>query len=284
MALSNKDLIKHKNKLFTVEPFSEEQLTPLGYDLRVGYAITPDGEDVLFPKDIRDASNYQNQEMIRIPAKKGVVIVTRERVYLTGKLIATVHGRARITAKGIFVNPVTVDPHWNGKLILYFYNTNNEDVEIPSRWAVATLIFHSVETSTPHHTRNTATRQLLEDGSSRYSEAVTNKILIYLNHYEDSDEEKRYLTNRDATKKFYGQPSIKRSLDYFLESFELFKVWTWAFLALFVFSMFLVISPFAYPTIGAYLPFFEVSPYYSSMFILGCLGAIFAFLNYIKQR
>lgn len=150
MALSDRDLRHCRNRLYIVEPFNEELLTPLGYDLSPGFVVglpkEPDGElEQLYPpRDESIDSSGDDRPYFSVSPRRGVVLVTKECVYLTGKLIATVHGRSRVTQDGIVVNPVTVDPNYSGQLILYFHNLSDKVVKVLGTSAVATLIFHKV--------------------------------------------------------------------------------------------------------------------------------------------
>ena len=150
MALSDKDLARYKDWLYIIDPFNKKLLTPLGYDVSPGYVLKlqqpggPKQDEVLL-------SDAVKKDTFVIPAKRSVIVITKEQVYLTGKLLATLHGRSRITQEGVVVNPVTVDPNWTGALTLYFYNTSNRDVEIDASKGIATLIFHTLKTRTKKH-------------------------------------------------------------------------------------------------------------------------------------
>lgn len=203
MALSNGDLEKHRNVLYAIQPLDQRFLTPLGIDVRPGFVIERETANTLFPVERLTQGNYNKQPAFTIKAKTAVLVITRERVYLSPKLLATLHGRSSITGKGVFVNPVTVDPNWNGRLILHFYNTSEQEVEVPTDDGIATLIFHSLETPTDHHARNSGTHELLRD-PDRYGRDVTHKMLKYLNFYESSSEEQRYHSDRRTTKQNFA--------------------------------------------------------------------------------
>ncbi|RLA48077.1 MAG: hypothetical protein DRR06_00580 [Gammaproteobacteria bacterium] len=224
MALSDKDLKKQREKRFVIEPWKKSQCSPLGYDLRMGFIIDPETADELYPKE------YKKNEIvdITIKAHKTVVVVTQERIYLTGSVIGTVHARSGISAKGILVNSVTVDPHWNGRLLLTFCNSSNEDITIQSDKGMATLILHSVETETDNPGHKSETKQLLQD-RSRYSSEVVTKILTYLNDYESTEGEERYQKARKYTKDYRKKNLIERKLINLKNEtkwYELFKTGT----------------------------------------------------------
>ena len=176
--------------------------------------IDPDNGGELFSWE----ENEDDDKDIKIPGETRIVVVTKERVYLSSRVMATVHGKAGVTSKGLFINPVTVDPHWNGKLVLTMYNTNKSEVTLRIKGGIATLVLHSVETETDTHwQRKSDTKGLLADGSERYTNEVTLKILKYLNHFESTPGEEKYIKARDITKKFRKQWHIKRKIQYFVE-------------------------------------------------------------------
>lgn len=208
MALSNVDLKKHHHRRFVIEPWEQKQISPLGYDLRLGYVIDPKLAEEIYPMGYKPDKIVD----ITIRARQSVVVVTLERIYLTGRVIGTVHARSGISAKGILVNSVTVDPHWNGRLVLTFYNTSDVDIKIRSDKGMATLILHSVETETKDAGHKSETKQLLHDDGGRYTHKVINKILTYLNEYEDSTGEIRYQKARTYTKWFRNKSYFERKL------------------------------------------------------------------------
>jgi deoxycytidine triphosphate deaminase len=158
MAFSNLDVQKHRNKRIVIEPFTEENLTPAGYDLSLGYALLLSSEEGLISEI--DYKSYMSNRgvvpkvappFITVPGKSDVLVITRERIHLSGKVLAQVHARSGITAKGFLLNPLTVDPNFgngHGRLFLRFYNFTNEDAKLSINETVATLVFHSAETET----------------------------------------------------------------------------------------------------------------------------------------
>jgi len=173
----------------------------------MGFVIDPATAEELYPKGLEP----EEVADITIRAHQSVVVVTLERIYLTGRVIGTVHARSGISAKGVIVNSVTVDPKWNGRLLLTFCNSSDKNITIQSNKGMATLILHSVETETKNSGHKSETKQLLQD-HERYSSSVSNKILTYLNEYKDTTGEKRYQKAREYTKWFRGKSYIERKL------------------------------------------------------------------------
>ena len=195
MALSKVDLETYRDKSFIVEPFSDELLTPLGYDLSPGYVVlvpeSPDEEAaVLFSSADTEEPGAVKEESFTIPGHRGVILITRENVCLTGKPLATLHGRSRVTQEGVVVNPVTVDPNWSGRLILYFYNTSRRGVDVSTEGGIATLIFHAVESMTTEKPGSSTTKALLKN--SRLDERILQRLLAYVNGLTNTAAEEAY--------------------------------------------------------------------------------------------
>ena len=212
MALSKVDLERCRDEQYIIEPFDDDLLTPLGYDLSPGYVVlVPEkpGEEaeVLFQSS-DTAPDTPEKTSFKIPGHRGVMLITRENVCLTGKLLATLHGRSRVTQEGVVVNPVTVDPNWSGRLILYFYNTSKREVEVSTKRGVATLIFHSVESMTTDKPGSSTTKALLTN--SRLDKRIQQKLLKYVEGLTNTAAEESY--QKDAAelqRKFHVEAATK---------------------------------------------------------------------------
>jgi dCTP deaminase len=201
LALSDLDIRKHKNKRLVIEPFEEKNLQPTGYDLALGYAIllSPSAVDGSY-RDI-DFSSYSDAKRtlaempkIVVPARTDVLVVSKERVHLSGKILAQVHARSSITAKGFVLNPLTVDPNFgaqHGRLMLRFFNCTDEDASLAMDERVATLVFHTVETETPEPPFSGSQEVVL----THYDHIpIAAYVYKYLHKYgnEDDDGEKAF--------------------------------------------------------------------------------------------
>ena len=228
MAFSNLDVQKHRNKRVVIEPFTEENLTPAGYDLSLGYAILLSSSDGQITEI--DYKSYSKSRAtvpkpaapsIIVPGKSDVLVLTKERIHLSGKVLAQVHARSGITAKGFLLNPLTVDPNFgnaHGRLTLRFFNFSDEPAELSINETIATLVFHTVESETPAspltytqeislnkykhipHVRPAADDYLewfgkeTDEGERQFTEA-TNRLIEFRNRHWIS---RKLITLRDA--------------------------------------------------------------------------------------
>lgn len=130
---TDKSINKYLDKKFVIYPFDEQKcLTPLGYDLRIGYAV------VLSKK----ITNYQNEVEIVIPPQTSVFIITKEHIWLSGGVIGTIHAIGGLAAQGLFINSTTIDPNWAGQLTCLVTNTSDHSIKLDTDSKFITMILH----------------------------------------------------------------------------------------------------------------------------------------------
>jgi deoxycytidine triphosphate deaminase len=203
MALSNLDFLEQRNRRYVIEPFKDESLTPTGYDLRFGFGIKlpqKQGEKVGVPGPIGMASRG-----LVIPQHHGALFVTLERVRLSGRVIGTIHGKSRFSAKGLITQSVTVDPNFGlakdaGRLFLYFYNTSPFSLTISEKDPIATLVLSSLESETLAQPETKTYEDILGHYDNAYhsfmaeQERVCDPIRQYLANFRESQGEREFET------------------------------------------------------------------------------------------
>lgn len=175
MVLTDRDIIKLTNKKdIAIFPFHTENVTGVGYDLRIGI-IKPLTKINQF---------YEDERTIKIPPNCYCVVITEEFVWLSKFLIGTLHSKGTLSAKGLFTNSTNVDPNFKGQMIMSLYN--NSDIEIvieKNNPTFITLIFHLVKTQT--------TKLVGEEGtknSTRVLHQMLNEIYTDKQLYEKQRE------------------------------------------------------------------------------------------------
>jgi deoxycytidine triphosphate deaminase len=194
LALSNHDIVLHRNRRVVIEPFDDSDggsCTPAGYDLRVGFAIVTDPDEVLgtsyeldyqnyqTKKDSKTGNDDQNLPILNVPAGKSVAIITKERVYLTGRVLGTVFSKATITARGLGMNSFTVDPTFEGRLSFRMKNETLENIIITLDEKIATLVLETVDTETQALGQTPTGSQV----AMKY-DVVKNSLLAYEAYFE----------------------------------------------------------------------------------------------------
>ena len=170
MAYSAEDFFSNYRKTFVIAPFKPGQVTPLGYDLRLGYMVSADASSDVTTGTKRSTST---QTTFNIEPGGAGIAVTLERLFLSGKVLGTVHARARLSLRGLALNAVTVDPNfgyprlkepfWPGsRLLLRIQNLSKRTITLTTEDdAIATLLLHEVQTETSRRPASQSLSDLL---------------------------------------------------------------------------------------------------------------------------
>lgn len=201
MALSDQDILEYRNRRFVIEPFKDRSVTPTGYDLRFGFGIIlpqAKGDKIGIPSAIG-----MQPRTLTVPQHHGALFVTLERVRLSGRLLGTIHGKSRFSAKGLISQAVTVDPNFgaardSGRLFLYFYNTSPFAISVSEKDPIATLVLTTLETETSAQPASQTYEDILRHYDTSYksfmgkSERVCDLIRKYLDDYKESEGERAF--------------------------------------------------------------------------------------------
>jgi len=162
--LTDTDINRLLNKRdLVIWPFDPSSITGLGYDLRIG---------CIYP--LSQFEGFQaSASGIIIPPKCYCVIITEEFVWLSGKLIGTLHARGTLAAKGLFTNSTNVDPNFKGQMIMSVVNLSNVDISLKHNDTFLTLILHEVLTPTKTLVGAEGTKK-----SMRVTNELTNSIYV----------------------------------------------------------------------------------------------------------
>lgn len=144
-----------------IYPFKEENLTPVGYDLRVGnryvsklkgkmFELSSQNKIVIRP---RDTVLIEALELIEMPEDKSISGLIMPRVSLT--------------AKGLTFPSGTADPDWKGKPLIIFTNHAKRKVELSQGESACTFVFFE----------NTSPATKLGDKPSNRTDILLNEFL-----------------------------------------------------------------------------------------------------------
>lgn len=141
--LSDVDIRKALGKDIVIEPFAEELLTPIGYDFTVGEYVFSLEYGLL---EIKGGS-YQ------LPPKSTIQILTKESLWVSGKIGGTFHSKVSLVSKGLSHISTTLDPGWYGPLLITFRNNTDNILLLKSGDSFVTLVFSQLKTPTksPHN-------------------------------------------------------------------------------------------------------------------------------------
>jgi deoxycytidine triphosphate deaminase len=126
------------DKGILITPFSNKCLTPVGYDLRVG------NEGFSWQK--KTVFNIEQEGKITIDANDIVVVRTLEDIHLSKKIGATIHSIVSLVALDRLSHiSTTIDPGWQGKLLISIHNYGDRSVELEFRQRLCTICFYDTK-------------------------------------------------------------------------------------------------------------------------------------------
>lgn len=128
------------DSLLQIYPFSEDNLTPVGYDLRVGneYTSTKKGKTIQVPDtgevviSAGDTCLIISTEIIGMPKNRT----------LSGLIVSSVS----MVAKGLSHISTSIDPDWSGRLMIVVHNHAPTAIRLTPGGTLCTAIFLSNRT------------------------------------------------------------------------------------------------------------------------------------------
>lgn len=135
---SDVDIKKALGKDIVIEPFQESSLTPIGYDFSVGEFVFCLEHGLLEEKD----------GAFEIPPRSTVQILTRESLWVSGRIGGTFHSKVSLVSRGLSHISTTLDPGWYGPLLITFSNNTDKSQKISVSDSFVTLIFFNVKSPT----------------------------------------------------------------------------------------------------------------------------------------
>jgi deoxycytidine triphosphate deaminase len=164
---SDVDIRKALGKDIVIEPFTESSLTPIGYDFTVGEYIYSLEHGLIEP---------QNGEF-EIPANSTIQILTRESLWVSGRIGGTFHSKVSLVSRGMSHISTTLDPGWYGPLLITLRNNMATPQRLKTTDAFVTLIFFKVNSpTTTKHNKPESRRDILVSQLNNQTERYINKI------------------------------------------------------------------------------------------------------------
>ena len=125
-----------------ISPYNPKNLTPVGYNLC-------SSEIIISTKTGLPLKVYQEgkQKYVMVSANDTVLVATYESLFVGEQIMGTFHSRVRIVSQGFGHISTTLDPMWNGVLLVAINNPTNRkkkfvvyDNDAPAPFA--TLVFY----------------------------------------------------------------------------------------------------------------------------------------------
>ena len=128
-------------------PFSENLLTSCGYNLTPSDFAFSTKKGVLEQIRTHDGIKY-----IKVLPYDTVLICTKEYICFPDCLMGTIHSRVAIVSEGFGHISTTVDPMWEGPMLIAINNPSKKTKTLKLNQTIATLVFHSLsERTTKRH-------------------------------------------------------------------------------------------------------------------------------------
>jgi len=138
-----------KEELLNIEHFSEDNLTPNGYDLTIE-EISVKGEDPI------------KEGEVTIPPRTWFAVSTREYVKFPPEVAGELWIRTTWARKGVLASFGMIDAGFEGNLTLSAYNTSRK-ITIPIGETFAQMVFHKLDRSSD---------KLYEERSGNYQKST----------------------------------------------------------------------------------------------------------------
>lgn len=154
-AFSNNDIKEAlRSGAIFIAPFNENQLQPSGYNLTPTYFVYSTKKKKLLP-----VVKERNRTYVMVDKNDTVLIRTRESIAVSSNITGEFNSKLRNTAVGFGHISTTLDPGWEGQLLIPYNNPTNKKLEfVIEEKACGKTIYNSFVTLTFHHMNSAATK------------------------------------------------------------------------------------------------------------------------------
>ncbi len=176
--MTDVDITKAIGRDIVIDPFCKESLTPIGYDFTIGDYVFSLENGLIEP----DNGSYS------IPPKSTVQILTKESLWVSGRIGGTFHSKVSLVSKGLSHISTTLDPGWYGPLLITMRNNMDNEITIKVNDSFVTLLFYRVDSPTSSkHFKPEFRRDILLSQLNHQTEAYIQKIGGLLNNHKALD-------------------------------------------------------------------------------------------------
>lgn len=112
------------NNEIQILPFRKQNLTGLGYNLTPSDFVFSTGKKILL-----EIQTNRNEKYVMIPPNDTALILSKEYVSLSGRIMGTFHSRVRMVSQGLGHISTTLDPGWKGPLLFAINNPSRRKIK-----------------------------------------------------------------------------------------------------------------------------------------------------------
>lgn len=162
--LSDNDIKKAMNSgAIFISPYEEQQLQPSGYNLTPTYFIYSVKEQRLLPLIKED-----NKVYVVVDKNDMVLIRTRESVMVSLNITGEFNSKLRTTAIGFGHIATTLDPGWEGQLLISCNNPTNKKIKFIIEEKVNGKIIHNSFVTLTFYYMNSPASKISDNKSGRW--------------------------------------------------------------------------------------------------------------------
>lgn len=205
------DLRRYNERWFVTYPLCDTSITPAGYDLRIGAAVVlrnndPPEAELVF------SEHGLNVEKIEIPPNSSLLVVTREFVWLSGRVSGLLFCRGSYATLGVSIAATTIDPNWSGQMVMRINNVNqHRGIEIftAQPFCTMSLFWTSSRTGT---LPTGGPRSLFRNISWLYGETAKSLLTEYVNTSENNRAEVHFNGLVEKARRYSNASMLRRIL------------------------------------------------------------------------
>lgn len=162
--LSNRDIMEAMNKgAIFIAPFNEENLQPSEYNLTPTYFVYSTKKKRLLPLIKENNSVY-----VMIDRNDTVLIRTREAIAVSDNITGNFDSKLRNTSVGFGHISTTLDPGWEGQLLIPYNNPTNKKLRFDIEQNVSGKIKYNAFVTVTFNHMNSAATKISDNTSGRW--------------------------------------------------------------------------------------------------------------------
>ncbi|MCL1977413.1 MAG: hypothetical protein FWG55_04830 [Candidatus Bathyarchaeota archaeon] len=114
-----------KNCQMRIAPYDEKKLTPVGYDFSFSRFIIS-----LKTKSFQKIFMVEDEMYFILKPNETVLVLTNEAIWVSNEIGGTFHSRVSLVTQGLGHVSTTLDPGWQGQLLIPINNLTKKDIKV----------------------------------------------------------------------------------------------------------------------------------------------------------
>lgn len=150
--LTDTDIKRALGRHIWIQPYNEDNLTPVGYDFSVAD----------FVYSLQSGPIEPINSLYEILPGETVLILTKELLWVSKRIGGSFHSKVSLVSKGFSHISTTLDPDWSGRLLIAMTNQSKQKLNLHEGETFVTLIlFYTRSMATKRHNKPERRRDIL---------------------------------------------------------------------------------------------------------------------------